>query len=267
MTMCYYERGTTTKTFSKTHNMEKINHEKHLIEKLKADIDNYDKKTIVLIGGHFPLLYLEEGAVESIRKWGEFSTYTLELACKVGVYAKTKGKNIKFAFFADDHSYESLATYGNPSRRRKWLYKEKSREDAKLHPIFQAILKNYGFSEQDAIRHDHGKQGREDCLYFSEKVLRASLREIENSCAREYTAFIEDPNYFDKETCHIVSFMPNRCQGNICNFALDREIQDLSASHIFIDTMNIVLTREELFTKGAGVTYQRDTQLNKRGNE
>jgi len=241
--------------------MEKINHENHLIERLKADIDNCGKQTIVLFGGHFPLVYLDE-AVESIRKWGEFSTYSLELACKLGRYARANGKEVKFVFFIDDHSYESLASYDASSRRRrrKRLYWKRSGPNAKLHPIFQATLEAHGFSEADVIRHNHGKPGREDCLYFSEKILRASLREIENACAREYTEFIENEQYFNKEESHIITFAPNRCQGNICNFALDREIQDLSASHIFIDTMNVILTREELFTEGAGVTMRTDIQ-------
>jgi len=246
--------------------MEKIQHENHLIERICTDIDNCGKETIVLFGGHFPLVYLDE-AVEAIRKWGEFSVYSLELACKVGRHARANGKEVKFVFFIDDHIYEPLAPYSAipRRRRRKRLYQERSGENAKLHPIFQATLEAHGFSEADVIRHNHGKPGREDCLYFSEKILRASLREIENACAREYTEFIENEQYFNKEDSHIVTFAPNRCQGNICNFALDREIENLSSTHIFMDSMNIVLTREELFTVGMGVTMRTDTQSNKGG--
>lgn len=248
--------------------MEKLQHEKHLIERICKDIDNCGKETIVLFGGHFPLVYLDE-AVEAIRKWGEFSIYSLELACKIGRYARENGKEVKFVFFIDDHAYEPLASYGATSRakRRKRLYQSRSGPDAKLHPIFQTTLEAHGFSEVNVIRHNHEKPGREDCLYFSEKILRASLREIENACAREYTEFIENPVYFNKETTHIVTFAPNRCQGNICNFALDREIENLSASHIFMDSMNVVLTREELFTVGMGVTMRTDTQSTERRYE
>lgn len=241
--------------------MEKINHENHLIERLKKDIDNCDKDTIVLVGGHFPLIYLRDGAIEAIRKWGEFSTYTLELACKISRYAKMNRKQVKLVFFVDDCSYESLAPYANPSRRRKRLYCKRSGQDAKLHSIFQAILKSYGFSEKDVIRQNHRKIGREDCLYFSEKLLKGSMRKIDNACAREYTEFIEDAQYFNKETMHLITFAPNRCQSHICNFALDKEIDNISASHVFMDTMNVILTREELFTEGAGVTMRTDSQV------
>jgi hypothetical protein len=237
-----------------------IKDEKSLLEQLLQDVEECGKEKIVLFAGHFPLFYTENEALEAIEHWGEFSNYSLEIACKVGRYAKNNGKAIEFVFFADDHSYESFNKLGISqvkSRRRK-LYKEKSGDEARLHPKYQEIMNQHGFNEDNVLRHNHGKKDRESCLYFSEKILRSSEREIDNVCAREYTEFIEDPKYFNKDNSHLISFVPNRCRGHICDVALDEEIENLSASHVFMETMMPMATREELYSFFRGVTHRRD---------
>jgi hypothetical protein len=101
------------------------------------------------------------------------------------------------------------------------------------------------------------KEGREDCLYFSEKILRESKRDIDNPCAREYTEFLEDKKYFNKKDYHMITFAPQRCKDNICNFALTG-IPGLSASHIFMDTMAKLATIKNIYKTGRGITYRRD---------
>ena len=240
--------------------MVRIKDEQMLLEKLVSDVEECGKEKIVLMGGHFPLFYTEDSAVEATKYWGEFSNYTLELVSNVGRYAKSIGKEVEYLFFVDDHSYEDMSGMGSRkrSRKRNELYKERSGEGAQLSQDYRKIMGQYGFSEDDVVRHDHGKKGREDCLYFSEKILRASKREVDNICAREYTEFIEDPNYFDKAKSHIISFMPSRCKGHICDVALDEEINGLSASHVFMETMMPLATREELYSCSKGVIYRRD---------
>ena len=56
--------------------MIKINSESELIEQLKKDIESCKKDKVVLQAGHFPLMYLPEGAKEAIGQWGQFSTYS-----------------------------------------------------------------------------------------------------------------------------------------------------------------------------------------------
>lgn len=240
--------------------MIKINSESELMEQLKKDIESCKKPNVVLQAGHFPLMYSSEGAMEAISQWGQFSNYSLELACRLGKFAREMGKTVQFVFFADDHAYESFNTLrmGPVRTGRNRLYRVRSGIDAQLNPEYQRILQEYGFDVTHVLRHDHGKPGRRNCLYFSEKVLRASSRKIENICAREYTEFIENPVYFDKAKSHIVSFVPNKCIGHICDVALDLEIAHLSASHVFIETMAPFATREELYNLGRGVTYRRD---------
>ena len=240
--------------------MQKIKNEKELLEELFWDIDHLRKKKVVFLGGHFPLIYNEKGAMEGINHWGVFSIYTLELACKVAKYAKEKGKQVSFVFFVDDHMYEDLTNLSNSQvhLKRNKLYKQRSGSDAKLPSVYLRILKKFGFSEKDVLRHNHGKRGREDCLYFSEKVLRASKRKIENLCAREYVAFLEDNSYFSKEGSYIVAFVPQRCKENICHFALDVEIKGLSGSHIFLDTMAKLATKKQIYSFGHGVLYRKD---------
>jgi hypothetical protein len=240
--------------------MQKIKDEKDLLNKLYSDIDNCDKEKIVFLGGHFPLLYGEKEAKEGIDFWGIFSKYSLELACKVADYAKKRKKKIEFVFFVDDHMYEdvSILSASQLSLRRNQLYKKRSGKDAILPETYKKIMKKYGFSEKDVLRQDHKKGGRENCLFFSEKILRASKREIDNPCAKEYTEFIEDKNYFSKKRSYMIAFIPQRCRENICTFALDKEIKDLKASHIFIDTMAKFATRKKIYSTPKGVIYRKD---------
>lgn len=237
-----------------------IKNEKELLQKLFLDVENCKKEKIIFLGGHFPLLYNENEAFEAINYWGKFSEYTLELVCKVAKHAKEKGKKIGFVFFVDDHMYEGVSglTAQQLSTRRNNLYKSRSGSEAKLPELYKNIMQQFGFSEKEVIRHNHGKKGREDCLYFSEKVLRASKRKIENPCAREYVAFLEDKRYFSKNKFYMVAFIPQRCRKNICHFALDLEINSLKGSHVFLDSMAKLATRKQLYSFGNGVLYRKD---------
>ncbi|MBT4257945.1 hypothetical protein HOD88_02055 [archaeon] len=240
--------------------MQKIKNEKELLGILKRDIKESNKKRIVFLAGHFPLIYEESGAIEAIKKWGAFSIYSLEVAAKLAIDTKNLGKEIKFVFFVDDHIYEGYVKMNSwqLSKRRNSLYKLRSGKNAKLPKKYKEILEKNGFSEKEVIRQNQNKVGREDCLFFSEKILRKSLRKIENACAREYTEFIEDKTYFRKEKDYIVTIAPNMCKENICDVALDKEIRGLSSSNIFMETINPSITKKELFTFGRGVTYRKD---------
>ena len=177
-----------------------------------------------------------------------------------GIIVDLNGKKVEFIFFVDDHAYEEMGGLHprERSKRRNTLYSLRSGQDASLPDEYKKIFSKYGFSEADVLRHDHGKDGRSDCLYFSEKILRASTKKIDNACAREYTEFIEDPKYFDKKQSYLVAFIPNRCRGHICDVALAHEVKDIHASHIFMETLMLTASRKELFEKGRGVTYRKD---------
>lgn len=237
-----------------------INSEAELKERLQRDIIESGRDGVVVQAGHFPLVYARRSIVEAIGQWGEFSPYTLELGAEAGRFAKDIGKDVEFAFFVDDHTYESVEGLGanRTSQLRNRLYRGRSGALASLPVEYSNILKRFGFDERDVLRHDHQKEGRRDCLYFSEKVLRASARQIENACAREYVGFIEDPNYFDKEKSHLISFVPQICRGHICDVALDQEVEGLSASHVFLESRAIGISRENLYNQGRGVSYRRD---------
>ena len=247
--------------------MERIPDERTLVSKLKADIDTSEKDKIILLGGHFPLDYGNE-VLEGIHKWGAFSPYSLELACEVGKYGREEGKGIRFIFLVDDHRYENWkglkCSQITGSRRR--LYRERSGKGARLPEQYREIMEQFGFSEEDVIRHDHGKVNRHDCLYFSEKVLRDNEREIKNDCAREYVELLES-EYFDRERSHLISFIPDKCSAGICNYALDVHLQGISACHVFIHTdmeaMEIFgqdtsgITIDDLYNE-YGVHYRKD---------
>ncbi len=245
--------------------MEKIKNKKQLLEKLKKDIKESKQKEIVFLAGHFPIIYLKEEkkAIESFQYWGNFSLFSLELACVLGKYAVCQNKKVSFVFFVDDHAYEEISGL-NPrdrSKRRDNLYKIRSGEKAVLNPEYGKILNKYGFSEKNVLRHDHGKDGRNSCLYFSEKILRESSKKISNACAREYVEFIENSKYFNKKRKYLIAFVPNRCMGHICNVALDSEIKNINSSHVFIETLMTSGTEDDLFEKGRGVSYRQDLSL------
>ncbi|MFH1089043.1 MAG: hypothetical protein V1716_01300 [Candidatus Uhrbacteria bacterium] len=242
--------------------MERIKNQTELLRKLKVDIKNCQQNKVLFLGGHFPLLYSKNNkmAVEGLFYWGKFSLYTLELACKIGKYAREIGKQVEFVFFVDDHAYEEVEKLhsNDLKKRRDNLYKLRSGKNTTLPFEYKKILNKYGFSETNILRHDHGKEDRHDCLYFSEKILRASTRKIDNVCAREYTEFLENPKYFDKEQTYLIAFIPNRCQGHVCNVALANEVKNLKSSHVFMETLMPTLNKKNLFEQGRGVTYRKE---------
>lgn len=236
-----------------------IKDEKALLNVLKKDIKNTNKNVIVFLAGHCPMLYTKEQAQLGVDAWGVFTLYSLELACQLAKYAMlTFHKTIKFVFFIDDHTYdnsgETLETSRTRNRpKRGQFYKQASGEKAILHEELLAILLKYGFSEENIIRQNQVKAGRTSCLYFSEHILRTSEKKhISNWCAREYIEFLEDKRYFDKEKYYQIAFIPDVCEDNICP-SLGRHIHNLTASHIFMSTLNR-LSKEQLFTF-ENVTY------------
>ncbi len=242
--------------------MELVDTENNLLEKLLGDVESTPKKRVVILSGHFPLIYTPIRAVEAFTKWGEFSMYSLELGVQVASHAQAVGKDVNFVFFADDHTYadETEIPQKKLSNLRDALYRLRSGDAAVLPDEYKKLMQGRGFSETDVIRHNHGKPGREECLYFSELLLRASNRPIENACAREYTEFLEDPKYFGKQDTYLVAFIPDRCTGNICNRVLAEEVDGISASHVFMQTEQTLLSRtsrKELWDNW-GVLYRKD---------
>lgn len=242
--------------------MKRIQSQKDLIVKLKQDIKTCKKDKVVFLCGHFPLVYPKDSniAVEALNYWGEFSIFTLELACKIGEFAKLLAKQVEFIFFVDDHSYEVINNLSprKLSTMRNRLYQLRSGKKAELPEEFSKIMQKYEWSIKNILRYDHGKTGRHDCLYFSEKILRTSKKSISNACAREYTEFVNDNKYFNKAKTYLIAFIPQRCKGHICEVALAQEVKDLNASHVFIETMNPAADRNELFAIGQGVLYRKD---------
>lgn len=240
--------------------MIRIKNQEELIKKLQEDVNNSGKNKILFLSGHFPLIYSKDNslAVEAFNFWGVFSVFTLEIACIVAKYAKNIGKEVGFVLFVDDHAYEDMSGMGarERSKRRSSLYLLRSGQNAVLPDKYKKIMAKYGFSEKDVLRHNHFKDGRSDCLYFSEKILRLSRKKIDNLCAKEYTEFIDNEKYFDKEKFYMISFIPNRCRGHICNIALGG-ISNFSATHVAMETMSKENDSKRLFMDGLGVSYTR----------
>jgi hypothetical protein len=239
---------------------EKIKSEKELLKKLYLDISSTKNKKILVFAGHFPFEYFKdkELALESFKKWGIFSTYTLELGCKVAKYSKEKGKKVEFVFWVDDHAYEPEGEPSWMKTRRRRLYQLRSGPKAVLPKKYKKIMAKYGFSEKDILKQNHGKHKRMNCLYFSEKILRAYDVEAANPCAKEYQVFFENPEWFNKKTTYLVAFIPQRCRDNICNHAINIKVKDLNCSHVFLDTNPLIHDKKEIYNFGRGVLYKKD---------
>lgn len=256
------------KPFELTQDFEQIPNEESLLEQLTADVLASGMDRVLFIAGHFPLLYDIENKIskEGINEWGAFSPYSLELACKVAKRAKEFGKEVQFAIVADDHSYRPEGVNSDQlSNMRKRTYGKYCGVDAKLPEEFNSIMEQYGFSEKHVASQKRGRRGI-DCLIISELLLRKASTEIENVCAKSYVGLLEDPTYVDKETTHVVAFIPSRCMSNICNFALNNYVTDLSSSHVFMQTdpalyeLGLSKSVEDLWKENlynTGITYKR----------
>jgi hypothetical protein len=286
-----------------------VKNEDQLFDLLARDIRHSYKTRILFLAGHFPLLYDNEGAYAATSTWGDFTPYSLEMACSVAAWERSvpqalekiaqsdlpytmkrfvttmnddAPKEIKFVLLADDINYEDIgknAAYDrhNKSRKRNTFYRSMSGPDAQLPREFQEIFDRYGFTTNDVLRHNHGKPGRNNCLFFSERILRTRQQQESNEteCAKAYRGLIESP-YFNKETDYLVAFLPDRCTGNVCERVLDgiswqwdeksgkmRVPQSFdpyfSASHIAMQTDSMLLhrTNQETIWKN-GVRYRKD---------
>lgn len=239
--------------------------ESDLMETLKDDIDGTEKDTITFQAGHFPVNYVEADdaadhkldAEPAFDEWGPFSKYTAELAARLAAYANDQGKEVKFIFLADDHGASSNPSSEKSARKR--LYQKKSGQEAQVDSELRDILASEGFDEEYVVRHDQGKRGRRSSLYFSETKLQhpesearidedtaAELEEIEDGCAKGYTALLES-DYFDASEEYLISFIPDICDGNVCNRALDGHVtEDVSGSHVFMTTEREALSMSDV---------------------
>ena len=263
--------------------MKQIKDEKYLIEQLFSDVTKTDISSIAILAGHFPIRVNRKtkSIYEDLSVWGDFSLCTLELGLKVGQYAKEKGRKVEIVFLCDDQTYRdedkkflaekkslSDAQLDNRWRSdRDAFYKEHSGVNVSLPNQYQALFTRYGFSTDDIAKHDHGKTGRHDCLYFSESVLRDPKRRpqtenLENitACSREYISLLGNVQLKIGDVVpYLVSFIPNKCSHYVCD-AVDFFVKDFNGSHIFMDTLEKPKCTE-MYVKG--VFYKKDAGLEK----
>lgn len=247
----------------------RVSNEEELLSLLSRDVVLTDKSRAVFLAGHFPLYYNENGAYAATEAWGAFTKYSLDLACRVAREASASGKDIGFVLLADDINQED--TEGNvqfsrhqKSRMRNTFYGKMSGPGAALPSEFQRIFDANGMSSSKVIRQDHGKKGRENSLFHSERILRASRLEWGNECAKAYRGLVESPS-FDKEEDYLVAFVPDRCTGNICLGVLDGLLEQynfgFTGSNVAMQTDSLFLQNTDApsIWKNFGVTYRKDS--------
>ncbi len=155
--------------------IRRIENESELVATISKDIRGSDKKSIVFIAGHFPLLYRKESrSVEPnyTGVWGPFPLYSFELSARLAVAAKEMGKEPRLAVIVDDHTY-SMHRHGIAvstcwsKRQRNAFYTSISGKEAVFPGEYGKIMDSYGLSSRNLLRFNHGKVGGEDCLLAS----------------------------------------------------------------------------------------------------
>ncbi|MBP7708592.1 hypothetical protein KA107_02810 [Candidatus Pacearchaeota archaeon] len=247
-------------------NTQQIKNEGELRSRLISDALVSGKQRVVIQAGHFPLHYSSSGAYASKDAWGAFTPYSLEIGTEVAKELRNHGIETKFIITADDINYDNVgenASFSDGQRRRmrRRFFREYSGESAVLPTSLREYLSAQGFSEQEVIRQDQGQDDRRDCLLFSERVLRTNPTQENNQCARAYRALVTDPKYFNMERDYLISFIPDRCTGNVCSRVLDENVRGLSASHVFMQTDGIFLpnTNRNSIWNDWGVHYRHDS--------
>lgn len=216
------------------------------MQMLRADVLASGKPRIVFQTASLTLdEVLEiEGDIEPIRRTPEeraaegaytgFLRYSMEMALHIANQVRQEGREVAFAFIMDDQNTRSEQPAHKRHRLRDRFYRLHSGPDAELFQFHGGYLQDTGFTHADVLRHDHGKPGRRDCVYFSELILRVQGDPaIENACARAYVEFVKrvtDAN------AHLVSFVPSDCRQAVSDIALNRHLRELSASHVFLNT-------------------------------
>ncbi len=159
-------------------------------------------------------------------------------------------------------SKRKLARY--ISTARNYFYQEYSGNKAALLPTYKDLLKKYGFTIDNVLRHNQGKAGREQCLFFSEIVLKnspaANQEDIAhvNFCSRAYIGLLESGELLvNKEISYFVSFVPNKCSHYVAD-AIDFFVPNFKGTHIFMDTVNTP-KKEELYKRV--VYYKKDSGI------
>ncbi len=262
--------------------MKQVYNETTLLERIFGELNNRNEKEIAILAGHFPLRInpKSKSIYEELNEWGDFSTYTLELGMKIGKYvAEELGKKPQFLFLCDDQSYrdsdkkllDTEDSLTDAQLDNKWrslrnaLYQSKSDEKAELPELYQQLMKDHDFHGEHIMKHNHGKSGRDACLYFSEAVLRDPTRTPQNTrvnqhvnaCSREYITLIESEQFLaEGKRPYLVSFIPQKCSHFICD-AVDLFIQDFKGMHVFMETVGSP-NQKDIYKKESGVWLKQN---------
>lgn len=221
-----------------------IKSENELLKKLQEDIGSTSKENIKFFAGHLPLLYNDSGTSKtktkkgyaeiSTKRWGEFSTYSFDLGCKLAKYATEQGKNTGLLVVVDD-MVEIPSKKGQLNKSVK-EWEKRAQKD---------FYRENGFPEE--YKKIAEKRGVEDKIIrqqrtfgnsklISEYKLKTNAlsqgRYAPNQCSLTYNSMIDNNDLFNKDKDYLISFVPGQCKGNLCEGVLNIRY-DIDASHVF----------------------------------
>lgn len=263
--------------------MQQMATESLLIAELENEIEQAQTQTIAILAGHLPLrvdekkkeLYMDYAV------WGDFSTYTMALGAQIGAYARSLGKRVQFVLLVDDKIYrddekhllvqdqEKSSTHLDRqwARARDSFYQKQSGDAAVVPSFFREPLGDFDFGIDDIRRHDHGKKGRFDSLFFSEAALitqyqknEATAFERMHHCSSAYAGLLAGKHLRESNQLpYIIAFIPSKCQHYVCD-TVDFFVDDFVGCHIFLDTQNQP-TQDDFFQRGVFLKKNRGSTV------
>ncbi|MFC1710877.1 hypothetical protein ACFLZJ_01845 [Nanoarchaeota archaeon] len=241
--------------------MEPIKSELELIEKIKKDIIETNKQNIKIFTGHFPLLYFNKSGEKDVGfgvdRWGEFSTYTFDLGCKILKYIRDQGKDCKLLIVVDDDIEIPVIKVTDKIIREDFQWSKGPRRrlynKGKLPQEYKKILDDQGLSDKDIIFHKRDENISTPLI--SEKILKRDAKErgviAKNECALAYQSILLDNSLFNLKKDYLVGFIPGQCKGSICSGVLEVR-DDLDATHVFfphIEQLGGLLREDRIYKK------------------
>lgn len=222
-----------------------IPNEKTLVDLLASEISKTEKESIKIVAGNLPMRYYKRDAGKfdagvDVDRWGQFSLYTFAMGCQLVKYARDEGKQAGLLVVVDDALELPFDEIGQRIQGNRVKTPRRDFYQAANFPEqYQQIADHYEVT--DAIVEQARSFGSSKLI--SELQIKLSAldpkQKEQNDCVATYSALLADPQFFDKQSDYLISFIPGQCRGNISEGILDKR-DDLDASHVFFPHIRLM---------------------------
>ncbi len=205
----------------------------------------------VIIGGHYPLNMRGEAETSPEGTFGIFPEYTFGLACRLAASSNMA----KIALVVDDHSlmaprdwYRSSEASAAVASTVKHYFDRFTIPDN-----YATILAAHDLKESNLIRASPTRTPFQESAF---RLLFEKEHGVPAGCAGEYRYILK--NLQEQGIKHIMSLIPQRCQGPTCQAAnsFTPNMGDMRISQAYLPSDSDICSSEELqerITTGGGV--------------